>query len=158
MVFIQKITPFIGIFTFFGKTVTMSGRLGIWTRALNLIKEKPLLGYGFQTMDLSHELINFSNAHNIVVAVLMNGGLILLIVHISMLIYGIKMTGKIQFGNSMVIFIYAYIILGISSANFIFSPFAMFLFWLIEYAVYQRTIVKCNSAKKLMKESGICYE
>lgn len=68
----QNIFAFI-IENIFDKDLTLSNRVGIWDRAIEMIKQKPLLGYGCGTLDT---VIEDRNAHDYYLQIFIQAGLI----------------------------------------------------------------------------------
>lgn len=63
----------------FGKDLTFTGRTGAWNKAMQLISMKPWLGYGHLTLETSRKLLGgaaFYHAHNTVLQVMLNGGIV----------------------------------------------------------------------------------
>ena len=67
------------------KSVTMSSRTPMWAKAVALIKEKPLLGYGLMDKEAVWRLIDQVNCHNLFLQVLFNTGLVGLAVYAAIL-------------------------------------------------------------------------
>lgn len=68
--------------------VTLSGRTPLWDNLLQLIKEKPLIGYGVQSLTGSVALLKFNygaNAHNIILHYLYQGGAIQLTLYLCLM-------------------------------------------------------------------------
>lgn len=74
---------------FFGREVTLTGRTAIWASAIEKIRYSPVIGYGYgEPASLQY------NAHNQILEMLTNGGVILLFLFYSMYVYmGIKERG-----------------------------------------------------------------
>lgn len=68
----QNIFAFI-IEDIFNKDLTLTNRISIWDRAIEMIKQKPLLGYGCGTLDT---LIGDRNAHDFYLQIILQAGLI----------------------------------------------------------------------------------
>lgn len=67
----QNIFAFI-IEDIFNKDLTLTNRVSIWNRAIEMIKQKPLIGYGCGTLDT---LIGDRNAHDFYLQILLQTGL-----------------------------------------------------------------------------------
>lgn len=101
-----------------GKDMTFTGRTAIWDTVLGHIRNKPILGYGFQTNSLKYSMIPLGKAHNAYLQVLYNGGFLSLI-----LFYAII---KVSFGKNSVAYqkqksiLLLYVIVILVSYNFDF--------------------------------------
>ena len=62
----------------FNKTATISGRTTLWEIALRRIKERPLIGYGFEMPEVRMKIFGISHVHNILLQILYNGGFLML--------------------------------------------------------------------------------
>ena len=71
-----------------GKGLTFTGRTTIWERTIELISQKPILGYGFETTNFSKKLgsIFYTHAHNTILDIFYKGGIIAIIFFILMLL------------------------------------------------------------------------
>ena len=72
----------------------MSSRTNIWQMAMELIKKSPIIGYGWPRNESEYVIVNslgyrFS-AHNVLLEILLRGGLIALIITIIYLCYAGK--------------------------------------------------------------------
>ena len=90
VVVILSNTDFLGPFlqTAFGKDTTFSGRSEIWTQAQQFILQSPVFGYGFEsTVDkvIKYGNVSFVNAHNQLLEVSYDGGILLLTVFLAIL-------------------------------------------------------------------------
>lgn len=63
----------------FGKSVDLSGRVDIWDIAINMIKQKPLMGYG-ANLTTGQILIKqtYYYSHNLILEIIVSGGIIAL--------------------------------------------------------------------------------
>ena len=59
-----------------GKSVTLSGRVPIWNKALDAIANHPLFGNGILTSNEAINMLGITHCHNLVVQILFTGGLI----------------------------------------------------------------------------------
>ena len=67
----------------FGKDLTFTGRADVWTKALALIAQRPLSGWGYYDPDSASILYgrwDFANAHNQILESLVEGGLLFLLI------------------------------------------------------------------------------
>lgn len=69
-----------------GKDPTFSGRVAIWSRAINEILSKPLLGHGIELPTTTYSTIWQTHCHNIILEILYTGGIITLITYILVII------------------------------------------------------------------------
>lgn len=133
----------------FDKSITFSGRNRIWTTCLSAILNNPLVGCGYLSGAEYVSLVGMNaatNAHNMVLQILMLGGFIALIIYVFLVVSVIKgemeKTKKdISYIGVFAIFIYATFLLGITSATFVFSSFGMLPYWLFEnYKIMEHSI------------------
>ena len=71
-----------------GKKLTFTGRTIIWDKTINLIIQKPLLGYGYETPRVFVEKMNnifYGHAHNTLLDICYKGGVVLLLVFLYIL-------------------------------------------------------------------------
>lgn len=120
------------------KGANFSSRGKIWTKCLELIANSPFTGVGYYTVEQYQAItgmIGGTNAHNMILSILMSGGLI------GGLIYGHMVFGifKSPKGNRdynryfLVLMNYLIFVLGITSSIMVFSTFGMLGFWMLEY-------------------------
>ena len=89
-----------------GKNSTFSSRTIVWYYAIELFKESPWVGYGMQGAEWYSFNIGFNTAHNFILELLLNGGLVLSIIFIFVSFVSInnankninKVTNVLQFG------------------------------------------------------------
>ncbi|WP_368652894.1 O-antigen ligase family protein [Ornithinibacillus sp. 4-3] len=93
---IQKIFSFL-IVDFFEKDITLSGRTRIWELAIQEIKKTFIFGYG-EIQDARYITIGTAefNAHNIFLQVMLQGGFILLMLFLMLMIYSLNKTALSQ--------------------------------------------------------------
>lgn len=72
-----------------GKEGTMSTRIGLWNKALELIGKHPLFGYGVFSSKQFNTMFGTSvgHCHNCILQLLLDGGIVLLVVYFILLIY-----------------------------------------------------------------------
>lgn len=70
----------------FEKDITFSGRTRIWARAIPLIGERILFGYGYIDNAESYALLNSINSHSTLIGCLIYGGILLTIIFYSSLL------------------------------------------------------------------------
>lgn len=74
----------------FGKDLTFTGRTGAWNKAMQLISLKPWIGYGHLTLETSRKLLGgaaFYHAHNTVLQIMLNGGVVTFSIFVGWLLY-----------------------------------------------------------------------
>lgn len=79
-----------GFVEFIGKDMTFSNRTVIWIRTIAEIIEKPIMGEGLYSREWGEVYIGSINAHNIILQLLLQGGVILLSLFSILLGYVIK--------------------------------------------------------------------
>lgn len=83
------------ISSFFGKSLTFSGRAELWYRAIAQISEKPFLGWGYRDGDYIRSVIgNTAGSHNYYLDLLFQRGIIGLIWFCVMIFYICKRVSK----------------------------------------------------------------
>lgn len=120
------------------KDMTMTGRIVIWERAIEVVKEKPIFGYGFMSLEEWQNTLDlfftstrlFSHPHNYLLYVLIEGG----VVYLSILLYLYTICGKTAKNNiqnvgcRLVIFFYMILLVeGITESLNHFSLFLPFM-------------------------------
>lgn len=75
---------------FFGKGSDFSGRTVIWSEVIAKVKGKPIFGYGLPADGDVYIWGKYYNAHNMILEILLNGGLILLLCFISIIVFAVK--------------------------------------------------------------------
>lgn len=121
---------------FLEKSATLSHRTEIWMRCLQFFARKPILGMGYLTTDQYSQTVTLirlgTNAHNMVLSVLLTSGVIGLIIYFFMFRLSWKsIENKVEQINMVLIAgSLAYFLIGLSSSALIFSPFA-FIPWML---------------------------
>lgn len=105
-----------------GRNLTFTTRVRIWSRTLALIKEKPILGYGYKTGSEYCLLYNSRYAthpHNYYMYILMTGGFVLAVV----LLVGfyiadkkLKETTETSYSKIILFTIFAFLIMGLTES------------------------------------------
>ena len=121
------------------KNITFNGRTPIWSSALYLIYQKPILGYGYMSGVNTRALLGYqaaSDAHNLFLSLLLYGGALCLAVFFVVLGFVIRNVKRTQYSYD-----------GIILSAFIFSFYLMCLFentsstlyWaILTYGLYMR--------------------
>lgn len=123
-----------------GKDMTFTGRTFIWKACMEQIISSPILGKGYWTA-LQYESITMklgvyggTNAHNAILTILMDGGMLALAVYLMIYLLSMRSTKeRSQFDMLAVTIIYVTWILGVSSSAFVFSPYVFMMYWLFQY-------------------------
>ena len=79
------------LFTLLNRNASLSGRTGIWDRALTLIGDSPLFGYGIPVEEaVKSSFGGFSTAHNMLLTMAYYGGLVGLCLYLACFVSAIK--------------------------------------------------------------------
>lgn len=81
----------------FHKSLTFTGRTNIWDKTIDLIEQKPIIGYGVENSTTRAEKINFANAthaHNTILEILYKGGFFALGIYIYIIFITAKQLDK----------------------------------------------------------------
>lgn len=79
------------VFTLLNRNASLSGRTGIWDRALILIGDSPLFGYGIPAEEaVKSSFGGFSTAHNMLLTTAYYGGLVGLCLYLACFVSAIK--------------------------------------------------------------------
>lgn len=130
---------FSNILSSMGETVSVAHRQNVWKRAIELIVQSPIFGYGLRSNDGYRVLISlstgwgyFSHPHNYLLNTLLQGGVVLLIFVVLLIIRMSKkcIVLKENFAAKMLIITYvAFFIMGISESligTTLLYPLALF--------------------------------
>ena len=77
------------ISSMFGRSSTLTGRTSLWALAINLINQKPLLGYGYTSGNIKIWGGYFSS-HNEILELMIHGGILSLTIFVFLMIRTIK--------------------------------------------------------------------
>lgn len=121
-----------------GKSEDLSGRFRIWSVCIDQIIQSPLIGKGYMASLKYVSLIGFStatSAHNMVLTILIDGGILNLIIYIIMYKLALERKEHVYLKTEIVLIvcIYGTLFLGITSSTFVFSTYAILFFWLMEF-------------------------
>lgn len=72
------------------KDTTFSNRTDIWYNTVELIKEQPWIGYGLQSVEWNDTHIGGSGTHNLLLMLLLQGGVILCASFLGIVVYVVK--------------------------------------------------------------------
>lgn len=119
-----------------GKGDGLSGRDEIWTACLEVFKKSPVRGVGYMSSIDYVELVGMaaaSNSHNMVLTILVSGGIVALGLYLVIFINAFRRKDIVMAHHYIIaVFIYAMMILGVTSSTIVFSIFGMLGFWLME--------------------------
>lgn len=115
-----------------GKDPTLTTRTYIWANAVKLIKSSIFFGYGYLTPDQYRQLLGsvfFSSPHNMVLSLLMIGGVICLLLYMILVVETWKKSKSSQVGFICTIGLLAMLFVGITSSSMLFtlSGFVVFV-------------------------------
>lgn len=84
----QLLNPLLSIF---GRNASLSNRVGIWDRAIDVISAQPLFGYGVEDLSKTNSrLLGFDSAHNIYFTTMYYGGMIGLVLLVVSIVIALK--------------------------------------------------------------------
>lgn len=109
----------------FDRSYSLTARLVLWERTVELIMKKPILGYGVMTANEIENYIGYRNTHNLILTVLLSGGAIGLFLFIAYIYQSYQNTEQSYEVAILSAFLFASFIVGISSAVYSFSAFAL---------------------------------
>lgn len=136
MLFISETKWIQSILLQLGKSPDFSGRGTIWKVCLELFKKSPVFGWGHLVSDEYRALAHFkqaSNAHNSVITLIVEGGIICLAMYIFILFCVLtRHRDYTAIEKRIAIFIYLILMIGLTSSIIIFSSFTFLAFWLME--------------------------
>ena len=130
---------------------TLSGRTLLWDNLIQLIKEKPLLGYGAQTQEGAISLLKYNfgtNGHNIILHYLFQGGAILLVIYFCMMTIVYRKLRKAQArvtAQVISLTLFVFQIMGITEA-YQMHPILYMIYYFAFWAE-QISETTCDSAK-----------
>lgn len=126
------------VISVFNKSTTLSNRTGIWENCFSFYMQSPIFGKGIFTTTEYIEISKYflgTNAHNLLLTLLISGGAIGLSLYIYM--FKVCMCRKIKKYTkrelSLVYAIAIFLFVGLTSSALAFSPFAFLPFILLEY-------------------------
>lgn len=120
---------------FFNKDSGISSRDVIWSRVLSVVRPKLIFGSGFLTHEQYVYISGFiggSNAHNALLTLLVNGGIISVVIYVALHISSIR-NSKGVIATNLIISIYTNLLLGTISSVLVLSTFSMLPFFLIDF-------------------------
>lgn len=116
----------------FGREGNFTGRTLLWTLAIDMIQERPFIGYGYTAGSLEVWGGTFSS-HNIFLELALQGGIIYLSLFVILIMYALKRNRKatVCYSNTMSVAIFSYLLVGLMETGL--TPF---LFVFIVLACY----------------------
>ena len=110
------------------RSLTFSNRLRLWDMAILWISKKPVLGYGVEArIELSNRFMGFGTPHNKILYTAYQGGVVLVIVFVIIIIYAAIKTKKYSGKNAAIVitaFSFAYLI------QMQFESYTVITFWI----------------------------
>lgn len=125
------------------KSPTLSTRTILWNSSLKIINTSPLIGLGYLNVESFIKIMNsiyYSSPHNMVLSLLITGGVILLLLYVLILISSWNKMRRNNFSRTAfigIIGIIATLIIGVSSSILVFS-YCSFIFFLLVGIDYRR--------------------
>lgn len=151
----ERIQIVVDITKMLGKDPTFSRRSLIWIRLIQEILKKPILGLGYMSSLQYSSMVSYAggtNAHNMVLTMLVYGGCI------GLLVYLIIFSGCLRRKNKeyslielfLIAGVYSFLIAGVTSSIMVYSSFGFILYWLLEYEKESdRSYAKSNLKKNI---------
>ena len=140
-------SKFTELMSLLGKDITFSGRTPMWIYALIAIGFSPVYGYGFYDHLWASINIHGVNPHNIILNLFLNGGVLLLILFIIIVLYVIKQIKKTSVITIRQDLIFSLIVFFLMSQLEVYhySMIFLFLFILIIGSYYNNPkTTQCN--------------
>lgn len=154
---IQKYFSFI-IETLLKKNLSFTGRVKIWNLSIRRIIKKPFLGYGVENDALRNIVINGSHAHNFILEMLYQGGIVLLSVFIFISYLVIKKLQKFYehpFSKFFSIALFSFFIMMIMEAYTIsFVLFIMTFCYYVDIFINEYDHQKAITKRKIIVIGG----
>lgn len=97
-----------------GRTNTLTGRFSLYTRAIDMILQSPIIGYGYTSGNIRIWGGTFSS-HNMFLEMLLQGGLLLGLLFVIIIVYAINKNQKASAPYSNLIFsgIFVFLVIGV---------------------------------------------
>lgn len=137
--------------------VTLTGRTPLWDNLLQLVKERPLLGCGVQTLVGSVALLKFNygaNAHNIILHYLYQGGAIQLALYLCMMTIVYRRLHKMQghmIAQVISAALFVFQIMGLTEA--LQGPFLCVLYYLAYFSDQTSTGTVANCLTSIPRKA-----
>lgn len=138
LVFFQNVDFIEKYLMMLDKSENLSGRFTIWSECIHQVCQSPLIGKGYMTSLQYAELVGMpvaTNAHNMVLTILMSGGGPALLIYILMCKSSLERRDRFYLKSeiALTVCIYGMLLLGTTSSTFVFSSFGVLFFWLMEF-------------------------
>lgn len=128
----------------FGREGDFTGRTLLWSLALDMIEEAPLIGYGYSSGNISVWGGYFSS-HNLFLELALQGGIIYLAAFLVIIVYALSRNRKapMRYSNTVLVAIVAYMVVGLMETGVHHN-----LFIFVVMACYPNLFID-DSVKKL---------
>lgn len=147
----ENISFMVDLTAMLGKDITFSRRNLIWSVIIFEVMRHPVLGVGYLSSSQYTSLVAYvggTNAHNMVLTILMYGGFVALAVYIVLFISCVRRSNKEYSIRDLFLIssVYSFLITGVTSSIMVYSTFGFLLYWLLEYEkrgdrIYEQRIV-----------------
>ena len=119
---------FSSAFSYLGRSMTFTGRTQLWSAAVELIQKKPMLGYGYTAGNISIWGGQFSS-HNLLLEILLQGGIISFGIFLLILIIAIKkiIYGNRSVSNTVFLAIFSFLLVGLMEVGLHWSFFVLII-------------------------------
>ena len=145
----ESIITFISTHT--NRSPTLSNRLVVWAHDVELVREKPIFGYGFLRADDYLQMINYANAHCMLMTILLIGGVVgvaLFLLYVYASFSGVEDSVEAML---ITIFVYAVFLIGITSSAYVFTPYCFVPLFCLRYC---KPYVIRNDPYRRLRESS----
>lgn len=125
----------------FGKSLTFSGRTGLWDAIWPLIWKNPILGLGSMKSGVPQKLTGFSfgqQAHNLIIGYLYEGGIVCLglyLVVMALVYHKLHKFQNTNVGQCLIVALFVFQITGLMEAHRGFKAIFIYLIYFIAYNV-----------------------
>ena len=114
------------------KDTSFSGRTKMWANAVAKIKESPIIGFGVQSVEWNDKYLGGSGPHNLWLMLLLQGGVVLCLGFINVVIYSVKAAIRAHSDSANV----AIMGLGILLLMSLFETYSIIVFFLFVQILY----------------------
>lgn len=131
--------PFVvDLTTMLGKDPTFSRRSLVWSALILQLLNKPVLGLGYLSSADYVSIVSYTggtNAHNMILSVLIYGGCIGLLIYVVSFVYSLYRVQKEYTLTDlyMIASVYSFLITGVTSSIMVYSVFGYLCYWILEY-------------------------
>lgn len=123
---------------FFNKDATMTGRVVVWERSMELFSKSPILGYGFMTRLDWEELLYlpftstafFSHPHNFVMYQLLQGGVVYCLILVLYFMFWGRLSKQYKNNVGIMHVVFIYVILMIEGITESLNQFYLLIVWI----------------------------